>query len=93
MPQNKLPVPVKIVYAVILLLLAANLTACATSSPTLPVELPTLPPPPPLSTPLPSASYSLTAAEAIKNWRAKLMGTRLMSSTTETAGPATPPLE
>ena len=74
-----LPAPVKLPCAVIVTLLSLSLTGCAASCPTLPAESLTLPPPPSLSTPLPSISYSLTAAEAVKNWRAKLMGTRLMS--------------
>lgn len=73
------PVSVKPLCAVILLLLVLNLMGCAHNSQVVPAESLTLPPPPSLSTPLPPVSYSLTAAEAIKNWRAKLMGTRLMS--------------
>ncbi len=73
------PVSVKPLCAVILLLLILNLMGCAASSPTPRAVSPQLPPPPSLSTPLPPVSYSLTAAEAIKNWRAKQMATRLMS--------------
>ena len=71
--------PVKSLFAVIVTLLVLNLTACATKPQTPPAASLTLPPPPSLSTPLPSTSYSLTAAEAIKNWREKQMATRLMS--------------
>lgn len=74
-----MPVSVKPLCAVILLLLILNLMGCAHNSPTPPAASLTLPPPPSLSTPLPSVNYSLTAAEAIKNWRARQMATRLMS--------------
>ena len=60
-------------------LLVLSLTACASKPPRLPDDSLQLPPLPSLSTPLPSTSYSLTAAEAIKNWREKQMATRLMS--------------
>lgn len=70
--------PVKLSCSVMLAALALSLTACATKPPTPAAELPALPPAPSLSTPLPSESYSLNAAEAIKNWRAKQMDTRLM---------------
>lgn len=73
------PVSVKPLCAVILLLLILNLMGCAHNCPTPPAASLTLPPPPSLSTPLPSTNYSLTAAEAIKNWRAKQMATQLMS--------------
>lgn len=73
------PAPVKLPCAVIVMLLALSLTACATNPPTPPAASLQLPPVPSLSTPLPSTSYSLSAAEAIKNWRAKLTATRLMS--------------
>ena len=59
--------------------LPLSLTACASKPPTPPADSLQLPPLPSLSTPLPSTSYSLTAAEAIKNWREKQMATRLMS--------------
>ena len=74
-----LPVSVKTLCAAMWLLLALSLTACASKPPRLPDDSLQLPPPPSLSTPLPSTSYSLTAAEAIKNWREKQMATRLMS--------------
>ncbi len=73
------PEPVKFPCAVIVMLLALSLMGCATKPPTPPAASLQLPPPPSLSTPLPSTSYSLSAAEAIKNWRAKQMATRLMS--------------
>ena len=72
-------VPAKLPCAVSAMLLVLSLTGCASNPPTPPVALPALPPPPSLSTPLPPVSYSLTAAEATKSWRARLMGTRLMS--------------
>ena len=74
-----LPAPVKLLCVVTSLPLILSLLACAHNSQTPPAKLPQLPPPPSLSTPLPPVSYSLTAAEAIKNWRAKQMATRLMS--------------
>lgn len=74
-----LPAPVKSLCVVTATLLALSLTACATKPPRPPADSPQLPPKPSVSTPLPSTSYSLTAAEAIKNWRAKQMATRLMS--------------
>ena len=67
-------------------LLALSLTACATKPQTLPADSPALPPPPSLSTPLPLISYSLSAAEVIKAWRRRQMGTRLMSEPTEKPG-------
>jgi len=70
--------PVKPLCSAMLTALALSLTACASKPPTLPAALPALPPPPSLNTPLPSVSYSLTAAEAIKAWRARQMATRLM---------------
>lgn len=82
-----LPVPVKLFYVATLTLLVLNLTACANRLPTPPDDLPPLPPPPSLSTPLPQTSYSLTAAEAIKSWRARLMGTSLMSLPAAKPGP------
>lgn len=39
-----------------------------------------------LSTPLPPVSYSLTAAERIKNWRLRLTATPLMSEPSATPG-------
>lgn len=72
-------VPAKFPCAASAMLLALSLTGCASNPSTPPAALPTLPPPPSVSTPLPSVSYSLTAAEATRNWRARLMGTRLMS--------------
>ncbi len=70
--------PVKRLCSAMLPALALSLTACASKPPTPPAAWPALPPPPSLSTPLPSVSYSLTAAEAIKQWRQRQMGTRLM---------------
>lgn len=90
MKPNKPPVPAKIAYVVISLLLAVSQMGCATNSPKQDVELPPLPLPPSLSTPLPSVSYSSRAAESERNSRERLMGTRLMSSTTGTSGPEAP---
>lgn len=81
-----LPVSVKTLCAAMWLLLALSLTACASKPPRLPDDSLQLPPLPSLSTPLPSTDYSLTAAEAIKNWRQKLMATRMMSEPTATPG-------
>lgn len=64
--------------AAMLMLLVLSVTGCAHNSPKLPEESLQLPPAPALSTPLPSVSYSITAAETIKSWREKQMGTRLM---------------
>ena len=82
-----LPAPVKAFYAVTLILLVLNLTACASKLPTPPDDLPTLPPAPSLSTPLPQTNYSFSAAEDTKSWRARLMGTFLMSLPTAKPGP------
>ena len=73
------PVSVKPLCAVILLLLILNLTGCAHNCPTPPAVSQQLPPVPSLSTPLPSVNYSLTAAEAIKNWASRLTATQMMS--------------
>ena len=72
--------------AVIVTLLSLSLMGCASNSAAPPAASLQLPPPPSLSTPLPSVDYSLTAAEAIKNWRAKLTATRMMSESTATHG-------
>lgn len=82
-----LPVPVKAFYAAMLMLLVLNLMACAGKPQTLPDDLPTLPPAPSLSTPLPQTNYSFSAAEDTKSWRARLMGTLLMSLPTAKPGP------
>lgn len=73
-----LPVSVKMLFAVIVTLLVMSLTGCAAKLQTPPERSLQLPPPPSLSTPLPPTNYSLTAADAIKTWLEKLMGTRLM---------------
>lgn len=80
-------VPVKPLCSAMLPALALCLTACASKPPTPPAALPmALPPPPSLSTPLPSVSYSLTAAEAIRQWRQRQMATRLMREPSATPG-------
>ena len=76
----------KLSLAVTWPLLLVSLTGCASNSATPPGASLQLPPPPSLSTPLPSVDYSLTAAEAIKNWRGKLTATRMMSESTATLG-------
>lgn len=70
--------PVKLPCSVMLAALALSLTACASKPATQPVASPQLPPAPSLSTPIPSLSYSLTAAEVIKQWRLRLTDTVLM---------------
>ena len=77
----------KLSLAVIWPLLLVSLTGCASNSATPPGASLQLPPPPSLSTPLPSVDYSLTAAEAIKNWRAKLTATQVMSAPSPKPGP------
>ena len=82
-----MPLPnAKLSLAVIWTLLLVSLMGCASKSAAPPAASLQLPPPPSLSTPLPSVDYSLTAAEAIKNWRAKLTATRMMSESTATPG-------
>ena len=76
----------KLSLAVIWPLLLVSLTGCASNSATPPGASLQLPPPPSLSTPLQSVDYSLTAAEAIKNWRGTLTATRMMSESTATHG-------
>ena len=76
----------KLSLAAIWTLLLVSLMGCASNSAAPPAASLQLPPPPSLSTPLPSVDYSLTAAEAIKNWRAKLTATRMMSESTATPG-------
>ena len=76
----------KLSLAAIWTLLLVSLMGCASNSAAPPAASLQLPPPPSLSTPLPSVDYSLTAAEAIKNWRAKLTATRMMSESTATHG-------
>lgn len=73
------PANVKRLCAAMWLLLALSLTGCASKPQMPPAASPQLPPPPSLTTPLPPVSYSLTAADAIRNWRARLMATPLMS--------------
>lgn len=79
-------VPVNPHFVVMLPLLVASLTACASKPPTPPAESPRLPPPPSLSTPLPALSYSQTAADVIKSWRQRLMDTVLMSAPSSKPG-------
>lgn len=53
--------------------LALSLTACATKTPVSEAACPALPPLPSVATPMPQQTYSISAAEAIKAWRKKLM--------------------
>ena len=76
----------KLSLAVIWPLLLVSLTGCASNSATPPGASLQLPPPPSLSTPLPSVDYSLTAAETIKSWQARLRATRMMSESTAMPG-------
>lgn len=72
--------PVKSFFVATWTLLLASLMGCASNPQKRPDELPPLPPPPSLSTPLPQTNYSLSAAKDTKSWRARLMGTSLMSA-------------
>ena len=81
-----MPVNVKLFCAALLLAPVLSLTGCASNCPTPRLESPQPLPAPSLSTPLPQTSYSLTAAERIKNWRQKLMGTSMMSEPSPTPG-------
>lgn len=76
----------KQICAAMLLALALSLMGCASNCPMPPAASPQLPPAPSLSTPLPQTSYSLTAAERIKGWRQKLMGTSMMSEPSSRPG-------
>lgn len=69
---------VKFLCAAPATLLSLSLMGCASNCPTPPADSLMLPAAPSESTPQPQVSYSLSAAEAIKTWREKQMGTRLM---------------
>lgn len=60
--------------ALLPLLPALLVTACATTSPPV-CEPAKIPPPPALSTPLPSVDYSDAARQTIEAWRLQLKGT------------------
>ena len=69
------PKPAHKLRAVMLTLLAASLTGCATQSAPVQVVCPANPPPPALSEPIPAVSYSLSAQQRIQSWRQSLTGT------------------
>ena len=62
----------------LLIALAASVTACASNCPMPTSDLLTLPPPPSSSTPQPSAAYSDSAASDMQSWQSELMTTQLM---------------
>ena len=62
----------------LLIALAASVTACASNCPMPSSELLTLPPPPSESTPQPQTSYSDSAASDTQSWQSELMDTQLM---------------
>ena len=68
----------KLLCKLLLIALAASVTACASNCPMPSSELLTLPPPPSESTPQPQTSYSDSAAKDIRNWQHELMDTQLM---------------
>ena len=74
--------------ALMLSVLAALLTGCASKTPTPPAASLQLPPPPSLTTPLPSTTYSLSASENIERWRLRLRATQVMSAPSSTPGPS-----
>lgn len=69
-----LPPPVRLAFALMLIVLAGLLAGCATTSTpsSEPARNPSMPPP---SQSQPSATYSSSAAEAIKSWRKLLTDT------------------
>ena len=62
----------------LLIALAASVTACASNCPMPSSDLLTLPPPPSSSTPEPSTAYSDSAASGTRRWLSELMATQLM---------------
>lgn len=58
--------------AALLLLCALSVMGCATTSQNSASVLPVIPARPELSEPMPSQSYSISAQELLKTWRAKL---------------------
>lgn len=62
----------RLASALPLIVLAAQLTACATPSP--PATLPRNPQPPRLSEPLPTENYSDKALQLIESWRRRVTG-------------------
>ncbi len=73
MPQTPAPRNLKL----LLLLPAALLTACATTSIPLVPTCPALPAPPPVTTPQPSKPYLESAQEKLNDWRDRLKATPL----------------
>ena len=67
-----LPKPAPKLRAVMLTLLAASLTGCATQSAPVQVVCPANPPPPALSEPIPQETYSASAQRRISTWRQSL---------------------
>lgn len=63
--------------AAMLIVLAALLTGCATTSPPPAPPCPTLPVAPPVSTPKPSMSYSENVRQQLEDWQKRLMATPL----------------
>lgn len=76
---HKMPPAVRKLPALMLITLVLSLTGCATTSAPAPCPPVAMPAPPPISEPLPSKSYSLSAQELIKAWRARLMATQTTS--------------
>lgn len=66
----------KSLSALMLLPLAALLTACGTTSPRSAGSFPALPPKPAISEPMPLRTYSSSAQEDIQNWRKRLTDTQ-----------------
>lgn len=71
--------PVKQPSALMLLPLAALLTACGTTLPNSAGNSPALPPRPAVSERMPSQTYSASAQQDIQNWRKRLTGTPVTS--------------
>ena len=71
----------------LLLVLAASVTACASNCPLPSSDLPTLPPAPSSSTPAPSTSYSDSAAADTRSWQQRLTATQLMQRPVARPGP------
>ena len=69
------PKPAPFPRVVMPMLLAASLTACATTSQPPVAVCPANPPPPALSEPMPQETYSASAQQRIQTWRQSLTGT------------------
>lgn len=67
-----LPPPVRIGCVLLLLVLAASLMGCATTSAP-PTNMPSNPEPPPSALPPQPPNYSQSAREAISTWRKRLI--------------------